>query len=283
MLAISSIGNRSITALMCLFLLGLSVIETSASEEPDALDLCVPDQAEWVAVQGPDADGLFQSVQGEIFFPTDLSGWFGSMQEVSDSYLVAENLEAAPVGPANRWGIRPAWVRLGVNDDHSLLQARVLEDGYSVFSPAKAEGQCADVLRAAERIARRAERKIWEAGRADLVYASSALKALEEAAGRHVIVRGRIVSLGKTRSTLYLNFGNYWKNDFTVTVKTAGVEALETSLASAGWHLDDLVGQAVEIRGVIQIWDGPHIELLNPEQLVVLENKRAGREGQNRK
>ena len=57
--------------------------------------------------------------------------------------------------------------------------------------------------------------------------------------------------------------------------------AMVRQLRESGWTLDALEGQVVEIRGSVQERDGPSMVLRHPEQLVVLNDKRAGRDGQS--
>ncbi|MEP3431503.1 MAG: hypothetical protein ABJN98_22665 [Roseibium sp.] len=260
-------------------MVGLSGLTSIADEDLGALQTCVPADADWIDVASAGADGLFQSPSGDMFYPVDISEKSG--RDIFAMEHKNHDFAATALGAANRWGLRPAWIRVNSGEDISLLQAKALQEGQVIFAPDVAEGACAAALYQSERIARTAERGIWRDGKPDLIYATTSPQALEAAAGRYVIARGRIVSLGKTRRTRYLNFGTYWKQDFTVTVKATDVEAVEAALASSGWRFDELAGQAVEIRGIVQIWDGPHIELLHPEQLVVLDTKRAGRDDPN--
>ncbi|EAV42597.1 SNase-like nuclease [Stappia aggregata IAM 12614] len=192
-------------------------------------------------------------------------------------------LTAVPAGPENRWGLTPGWVLAssGTGGDAALLQAELLRAGVAIFAPDRAEAACADALRAAETEASQTKAGLWGKSAPRLVYSADAPKSFTSAFGHYVIARGRIVSLGKTRSTRYLNFGNYWKTDFTVTLKASDEDDVNTALGRSGWTLDALEGQVVEIRGSVQDRDGPSVVLRHPEQLVVLNDKRAGRDGQS--
>lgn len=265
--------------MVCAALITVSGLTSLSDEVSGALQTCVPADADWIDVAPTGADGFFQSPSGDMFYPVDVSQ--KNDRDIIETEHKNHDFAATALGAANRWGLRPAWIRVTTGKDISLLQANALQEGQVIFAPNVAEGACAAALYQSERIARTAERGIWRYDKPDLIYATTSPQVLEAAAGRYVIARGRIVSLGKTRRTRYLNFGTYWKQDFTVTVKAADVEAVEATLAGSGWRFDELAGQAVEIRGIVQIWDGPHIELLHPEQLVVLDRKRAGRDDPN--
>lgn len=238
-------------------------------------------------------EALFVSVSGARFFAGDIqmpapdqaggqNGGESSLQAYLDARPDLE-LTAVPAGPENRWGLTPGWVLAssGTVGDAALLQAELLRAGVAIFAPDRAGAACADALRAAEAQASQAKAGLWGKSAPRLVYSADAPKSFTSASGHYVIARGRIVSLGKTRSTRYLNFGNYWKTDFTVTLKASDEDDVNTALGRSGWTLDALEGQVVEIRGSVQDRDGPSMVLRHPEQLVVLNDKRAGRDGQS--
>ncbi|MEE4013044.1 hypothetical protein V1T76_13330 [Roseibium sp. FZY0029] len=240
-------------------------------------------------------DAVFVSASGARFFVGDIQvpapaaeivGRQNGGDQSLRAYLASRpdvELTALPAGPENRWGLTPGWVfaSSGSGGDAVLLQADLLRAGVAIFAPDHAGAACADALRAAEAQASQAKAGLWGKSAPRLVYSADAPKSFTGASGHYVIARGRIVSLGKTRSTRYLNFGNYWKTDFTVTLKASDEEDVNTALGRFGWTLDALEGQVVEIRGSVQDRDGPSMVLRHPEQLVVLNDKRAGRDGQS--
>lgn len=179
---------------------------------------------------------------------------------------------AVPIGPPDRWNRVPAWIVVDRGGDARLWQAERIGKGQAVFAPFQAGAACAQALRLAESRARRAGAGAWRNKGAGLAFSSARPKSFQNAAGRYVIVRGRIVSLGKTSRTRYLNFGRYWKTDLTGTLKTSDEDAFNMALGRSGWSLDDLAGRFVELRGTVENRDGPHIALRHPEQLVVLDD-----------
>jgi len=248
------------------------------------LAACAPHFQDAADVTHDAGDNLFRSADGTRFLASDLrfSGPKAPQPASRATPAGQEPVELAalPLGPPNRWGLVPAWIVASRTSGAYLWQARRLEEGVAVFAPEHGTAACADALRAAEGRARRAGAGIWQPDSAGPIYSSDLPKSFKDAGGRYVIVRGRIVSLGKTRRTRYLNFGKYWKTDLTGTVKTTDEEVFNTALSADGWTLDTLAGQFVELRGIVEHRDGPHIALRFPEQLVVLEDKRAGRDGQ---
>lgn len=235
------------------------------------LSACLPETVESAVVSGPDADGAFKDKDGARYFATDLRGAEDGMTGMIPASAAPIEIRAYPAGQTDRWGTRPAWIVAKGSDKAALLQYHLLERGREVFAPRHASDACADFLLDAEHSARRRKAGLWAEDPQHRVFSAGDPNALEAAAGDYVIVQGRIVSLGKTRTTRYLNFGRYWKVDFTVTVGEALAAPVEARLALAGLSFAQLAGRAVEIRGVVQIDDGPLVDLRHPAQLLVLD------------
>ena len=230
----------------------------------------VPLGSEPVVVTGPDDDGIFHG-GGNAYFLTDIHAQTPlvspnpeAVRQDSDAMV----FEAYSAGPANRWDLVPAWIVRRGEHVSQVLQERLAESGQAIVSPALAGSDCLFALKRAESRALKIDRGIWQHTQ---VFSTRSPADLLNEVGNYIIVEGRIVSLGKTQRTRYLNFGYRWKSDFTVTLKVAEEAAFETMLADQGHGLDGLEGAAVRVRGVIQRWDGPHIELVHPGQLDVIE------------
>ncbi|WP_306142135.1 hypothetical protein [Roseibium sp. MMSF_3412] len=226
----------------------------------------------------------FEGVDGARYFATDLRLLADTARRVSaGSGLMtgAAKLSALPVSGPNRWGLVPAWIVRQDRDGTLLLQTEILESGEALFAPYVAAGDCADLLRATERTARRARSGHWRDADGNTLFSTFEPETFAGYEGRYVIARGRVVSLGKTASTRYLNFGRHWKSDLTVTLKSSEESMFNSVLGQSGHKVDDLEGHSVEVRGVLQERDGPYIALRHPEQLVVLEHKRVVSGGQD--
>lgn len=125
--------------------------------------------------------------------------------------------------------------------------------------------KCLDILLAAEARARSARLGIW----ADPYYSVRAAEKADDLlkrAGHYELVEGRVLLADRQGSRVYLNFGRFWKEDFT-----AVIEAPALRLFTAD-ELDPLAleGALVRIRGWVDDRDGPRIEVTHPEQIEVL-------------
>ena len=133
---------------------------------------------------------------------------------------------------------------------------------------------CSDELLSAEREARGAGRGIWVDPFYDIRDASNP-NGLMERIGSFELVEGEIVSATQVRGRLYLNFGEDYRNDFTVTVRERDVKLLAAeepwaSLLDAAAGRKDLValsGKLVRVRGWLDRHNGPEIEISHPEQI----------------
>lgn len=245
---------------------------SKAAAEPQVLwPACLPENVRASAVSGPDERGIYTDLAGNRYYAADLAGSNSPLTGRPPEDGGIKSVLAYPAGPQDRWGLRPAWLVVTPPEEAGLLQYELLLSGREIFAPHHALGDCAELLRGAEKSSRVRAVGRWadKAGRA--VYSALDPQALQEAAGDYVIVQGRIVSLGKTRRTRYLNFGRHWKTDFTVTISEADAGAFEDHLAGRDMTFADLAGRAVEIRGVVQIDDGPRIDLRHVPQLDILD------------
>ncbi len=109
--------------------------------------------------------------------------------------------------------------------------------------------------RAAEHEARGARRGLWRT-----LPILSADKA-EGHAGEFALVRGKVVGTYQSREDWYVNFGENWKNDFTLRIPRRYWKKFPNP--------EMLVGKHIEARGVLHMRNGPMITLQFPGQMVV--------------
>lgn len=85
-------------------------------------------------------------------------------------------------------------------------------------------------------------------------------------AGNYELVEGRVLTADEAGGRVYLNFGRYWKEDFTVVIEGAALRLFATE------GLDPLVLEQafIRVRGWIDDRDGPRVAVTHPEQIEVL-------------
>ncbi|WP_210185016.1 thermonuclease family protein [Devosia sp. YR412] len=124
---------------------------------------------------------------------------------------------------------------------------------------------CLDLLFAAEGRARLGGLGIWT----DPYYSIRAADApgdLIARAGHYELVEGRVVLAEKRGGRVYLNFGRFYKEDFTAVIEAQALRLF----AEAGIDPLTLENALLRLRGWVDDRDGPRIEITHPEQLEVL-------------
>ena len=124
---------------------------------------------------------------------------------------------------------------------------------------------CLDLLFAAEGRARLGGLGIWT----DPYYSIRAADApgdLLARAGHYELVEGRVLFAEQRSGRLYLNFGRFWKEDFTAVIEAPALRLF----AEAGIDPMALDHALLRIRGWVDDRDGPRIEITHPEQIEVL-------------
>jgi len=124
------------------------------------------------------------------------------------------------------------------------LQQAMIEQGQARVSSRVGDSVCAEVLLAAER-------------------------RITAVRGQFALVEGKVLSVRESGSTIYLNFGRRWAQDFTVTI----LKRNRREFAAAGIDPGRLEGQSIRVRGWIEQRTGPMIEAVTPEQIEFADRK----------
>ncbi|WP_146127044.1 thermonuclease family protein [Labrys okinawensis] len=139
------------------------------------------------------------------------------------------------------------------------LVADLTARGLARIRPSAGEEACYTELMTAEDNARRARLGLW----AEPGYAV-ADAATPEAVARHadgfVIVAGRVLHVGVTKTTVWIDFGKIWREDVTLAIPAKQWPRFEAT----GLTATALEGSYVRARGVVTMRDGPRIEITEP-------------------
>jgi endonuclease YncB( thermonuclease family) len=124
---------------------------------------------------------------------------------------------------------------------------------------------CLDPLFKAEASARVEKRGIWSDPYYQLRYAERPEEVLRRV-DHYELVEGRVLDAQRAGARIYLNFGRYWKEDFTVVIDRAGQkEFKDADIDPLGYK-----GMMIRVRGWIDERDGPGIAVTHPEQIEIL-------------
>jgi micrococcal nuclease len=185
-----------------------------------------------------------------------------AMRQLSDLVL-GHTVKLAYGGRhTDRYGRHLAHLFLNENGKKTWVQGELLAAGAARAYGLPGSFACASELLSNEGMARASRRGLWDVA----VYQpkpSQLTALLLSRRSRFEIVEGIVSSISRTKSGLYLNFGNDWKADFTARVSK--------DILSANPDLDDTLadisGKHVRIRGWIERRNGPMIDIRDPSQL----------------
>jgi micrococcal nuclease len=152
------------------------------------------------------------------------------------------------------------------DDDGAWAQEALLVDGHARVRPVSGDDARARELLAVEDAARRAGRGIW-AMRVYGVRRADDEAAINRDVGLLTVVEGRAARAESRNGVLYLDFGDDWRRDFTVTAASAAVRGLKAE----GIDAKALAGRSLRVRGWPVRRFGPQIEITVPAQLEVLD------------
>lgn len=141
------------------------------------------------------------------------------------------------------------------------VQEALIRAGYAMVYSFPDHRAPAKLWLALEAEARAAKRGIW----ANAHYAVLPAARAAESLGRFRLVEGVVQEVAEIRGTVYLNFGQNWRDDFTVMITKRDLRRF------ADVPLAALAGKKLRVRGWIHEKNGPMITLSHPEQLEVLD------------
>ena len=167
----------------------------------------------------------------------------------------------------DRYGRILADVATAGTESPSAIKS-LLAQGLARLAAHVGEPACIAELRAAEHAARAAKLGVWNDPRYFPKAADDPAGVLAER-GRFTLVEGKVVSVRESGGTIYMNFGQRWSEDFTVTI----LKRNERQFTAAGLAVRSLAGRRVLVRGWIEERGGPWIEAREPQQIEVLGDR----------
>ncbi len=257
--------------------LSLFALSLLAGGQPAGADVSVkPEAARVVSVLDgdtllidPSAGGRREArlvgVQAPKPFPDGSEGWlvkhaeaaFRGLSELADG---AALILIVPEQRTNRYGQLLAQAHRA---DGLWLQGEMLRRGLVRVQTLPATSAHADEMLAIEAQARREGRGLW----ADPRFAVRTPEMVVRDIGTFQLVEGRVQRTARVKSRIYLNFGEDWRTDFTVSM----TPRLAAAFAAHGIDVMALAGRTVRVRGWLDSHNGPVIELTHREQLEIVD------------
>ena len=163
---------------------------------------------------------------------------------------------SAPSRGVDRYGRLLAHVYL---DDGTWLQGLLLSRGLARVRTTRDAPELAREMLDLEREARDRRLGMWRFWEFRVRPAGEAGRFI----GSFQVVEGRVLAVAQRRNHWYLNFGEDWRSDFTVGIPQDVLSASEASAIDPR----DLKGQQVRVRGWVEKYNGPMIEIDHPAQI----------------
>ncbi|MBX2834062.1 MAG: thermonuclease family protein [Micavibrio sp.] len=160
----------------------------------------------------------------------------------------------------SRWGrvnrMEHELAHLQKVDGDLWVQGVVLSLGLAMVETAQRNTEMAFEMYALEKEARTEKLGIW----AEAAHIFSPQEAADHT-NNFGIVEGKIVSVAMNKNRLYMNFGQNWRDDFTVSIAPKNLKIFNL----AGYDFLQWGGRHIRVRGWIEEYNGPHIEIDHPQ------------------
>ncbi len=167
--------------------------------------------------------------------------------------------------PKDRYGRILAQVYLGPSAGQ-WVQGAMVSQGFARVYSFHDNQACIEGLLAREKQARQARIGLWHVA-AYHIKSAQKIKQLNGVPNSFQLVEGRVRKVAKFAKRIFLNFGEDWKRDFTITIPRVAVRLF----TKAKIDLNALAGQKIRVRGWIELRNGPSIEVTHPDQIEMLK------------
>lgn len=149
--------------------------------------------------------------------------------------------------------------------DSGWVQGKLLRSGRALVFGNGVSKECLSAMRKVERLAEQEKSGVWNSHQ--FQFAADDIERLAEKTGNFALIKGKVSSVGDRKRRLYLNFGQNWSQDFTVSVAKKGSGAFKGDVS---W-LAGLNNRTVRVRGILDFRQGPLIRLSDEAQIEVFD------------
>ncbi len=149
-----------------------------------------------------------------------------------------------------------------VTVEGQFVQLMMVEAGLAFAYPSQSHNDLADMIYGAEVKARDSKVGFW----ADETWAIKTPDTVAEVENRFVIVEGTVKKVASRNNVIYLNFGDDWRDDFTV----AASSQIRRDFSKAGINVMQLASQKIRARGWVREYNGAYLEVFHPSQVEVI-------------
>jgi endonuclease YncB( thermonuclease family) len=176
----------------------------------------------------------------------------------------------------DRYGRVVAYVQASRRNSQRSVEADMLAAGAARVGEDAGGQACVAELLQREAYARKAKLGLWASPYYDPLRADEPASILAQR-DHFALVEGEVASVHESGATVYVNFGQHWSEDFSVTVRKRNERNF------AGLDLKGLSGRRIRVRGFVEAhngtgtapredaaggrWRAPWIEAAHPVQI----------------
>jgi len=216
------------------------------------------------------------SPRGELAFASGLRGvldglrWPDAPDLAGAAAAWLETHRGVPLtltarGETDRWG--RAHLDAVAADGTVDLAGGLVAAGLALVDAGERDSLCRPGLLAMEAGARAAGRGLWREAEEKAEDGAT----LRTRLGRFVVARGTILWVGERARRTYLDFARRGADGLTVTMsKRTWRQVQERGLSAA-----TLRGRVVRVRGIVEIWRGPTLDVASADMIEVLDAAQA--------
>lgn len=113
-----------------------------------------------------------------------------------------------------------------------------------------------------ENTARDSKAGIWNVQGYKIIPADAA----DAAIGSYSLIEGEIIKTAMQKNRLYLNFGKDWRSDFTISIAPRYLKIFNAE----GINPQKWGRKRIRVRGWVENFNGPYIEVDHPQQIEIL-------------
>lgn len=154
-------------------------------------------------------------------------------------------------------------VHIARKSDNLWAQGLLIKLGLARVMTSPSNSEMASAMLGLEQQSRAQKSGFWE----NDLYTIKTPETISAHPGRLEIAQGQIKSAAMKKNRIYLNFGNDWRNDFTVSI----APEYRREFIKAGIDPLSLNGKEIRVRGWVQDYNGPLIEITHPAALEILD------------
>ncbi len=144
------------------------------------------------------------------------------------------------------------------------LQNELIGQGAAVVYVSSDNEIMAQEMLKSEATARISKKGIWADDKYGVITDKQAEQNLETYRDSFKLVEGTVFEVKTVKDKVYINFGSDWKTDFTVLIRKESLKKFSEI------NLDELKGRHIRVRGWIESYNGPMIEVYNKWHLEIL-------------